>query len=87
MNSLHVYDVSAGASSLETGYKFYLKTKQKFAEGGFNLRKLRSNSRELEQIVIKKLQKHVSNENYILELQWDKFDVKILFDILKICEK
>ena len=31
--------------------------------------------------------RNVSNENYILGLQWDKFDEKILFDISKICEK
>ena len=38
---------------MEAGYEFYLKAKRKFAEGGFNLRELCSNSREFEQIVTK----------------------------------
>lgn len=47
MNSLHVADVNVGVSSLDVSYKLYLKTKQKFAESGFNLRKLGSNCRGL----------------------------------------
>ena len=46
LNSLHVDYVNARASSVEVGYEFYLKAKRTFAEGGFNLRKFRSNSRE-----------------------------------------
>ena len=46
LNSLHVDYVNVRVSSVETDYEFYLKAKQKFAEGGFNLRKFRSNSRE-----------------------------------------
>ena len=51
LNSLHVDDVNAGASSVEAGYEFYLKAKRKSAEGGFNLRKFHSNSRELKQLL------------------------------------
>ena len=69
MNSLHVDDVNAGASSVEAGYKFYLKAKGKFAEGGFNLQKFFSNS--CEQIVTKELQEDISNENCMLVLQCD----------------
>ena len=39
-------NVNAGVNSAEVGYEFYLKAKRTFAEGGFNLRKFRSNSRE-----------------------------------------
>ena len=55
LNWLHVDDVNAGASSVETDYDFYLKAKQRFAEGGFNLRKFCSNSREFEQMFTKEL--------------------------------
>ena len=41
---------------------------------------------DLTNLVTKKLQ-DVSKEIYILELQRDKFDDKILFDISKSCEK
>ena len=56
-NLLYVDDVNARANSVEVGYNFYLKAKQKCAENGFNLRQLCSNSRKLEQIVTKEFQK------------------------------
>ena len=84
MNSLHVDDVNVGTSSFEASYNFCLKTKQKFAAGEFNLRKLRSNSLELEHIVTKKLLKDVSNKNYILGLQWDKINDKFFLIYQKI---
>ena len=81
LNSLHVDDVNVGARCVEAGYKFYLKTKRKFLKDGFNLRKFCSYSRVLEQIVTKGLQEDISNEKFILVLQWDKFDIS------KMCEK
>ena len=33
LNWLHVDDVNAGTSSVETGYNFYLKAKQRYSEG------------------------------------------------------
>ena len=87
LNLLRADNENAGASSVEAGYKFHLKAKQKFEEGGFNLRNFRSNSRKLEQIVTKELQNDISNENCIQGSQWDKFDDKFIFDISNICEK
>ena len=87
LNSLHVDDLDAGADSVEEAYNFFRKAKQKFAEGGFNLRKFRSNSAELEQLVCNQLNVEISNESCVLGLEWDKLDDIIIFNVSKICEK
>ena len=46
-NSLYVDDLISGSDTVEGAYNIYKKSKQNMAEGGFNLRKWRSNSQEL----------------------------------------
>ena len=48
LNSLHVDDLTSGANSVEEAFEFYEKSKERLSEGGFNLRKFKSNSKELE---------------------------------------
>ena len=47
LRSIYVDDLSSGASEVDAANELYLKSKVRFAEGGFNLRKFVSNSPEL----------------------------------------
>lgn len=47
LSSVHVDDVSLGASDVESTYELYLKSKSRLAEAGFRLRKFVTNSEEL----------------------------------------
>ena len=47
--SVYVDDVTAGAHDVEGAYEFYIKSKLRMAEGGFNLRKFATNSPEQRQ--------------------------------------
>ena len=48
--------------------------------------KFRSNSKELENLVVEKFHGEISNENTILSLQWDKSSDEIIYDVNKICK-
>ena len=39
--------MSSGAENVDNAYKFYLDSKSRLADGGFNLRKIATNSVEL----------------------------------------
>ena len=45
--NIYVDDLSAGGTDVDETYEFYVKSKLRLAEGGFNLRKFMSNSEEL----------------------------------------
>jgi hypothetical protein len=45
--SVYVDYVTAGAHDVEGAYEFYIKSKLRMAEGGFNLRNFTTNSPEL----------------------------------------
>ncbi len=45
--NIYVDDLSAGGTDVDETYEFYVKSKLRLAEGGFNLRKFMSNSKEL----------------------------------------
>jgi hypothetical protein len=47
LENIYVDDLSAGGASVSDTYEFYVKSKLRLAEGGFNLRKFMSNSKEL----------------------------------------
>ena len=53
LSSLHVDDLSAGASNIDEALDYFRKWKDRLEEGSFDLRKFRSNSVELEQMVNK----------------------------------
>lgn len=60
--SMYVDDLSAGESNEQDAYQFYLKSKSRLAEGGFNLRKFVSNSSELMEKIEENEKKIVTNE-------------------------
>ena len=86
VNSLHVDDLNSGAHTNGEALEFFVKCKEGLALEGFNLRKFRSNSKELENLVVEKLHEEISNENTILGLQWDKSSDEMIFDVNKICK-
>ena len=47
LENIYVDDLSAGGASVSDTYEFYVKSKLRLAEGGFNLRKFMSNPKEL----------------------------------------
>ena len=47
LRSIYVDDLSSGAADSDAAYELYLKSKLRLSEGGFNLRKFVSNSKEL----------------------------------------
>ena len=50
------------------------------------MHKFQSNSKELENLVVEKFHEEISNENTILDLQWDKSSDEIIYDVNKICK-
>ena len=52
-NSLYVDDYASGKNSVPDAFEHYLKLKQRFREGGFNMRKWASNSAELSEMIEK----------------------------------
>ena len=51
LNSLHVDDLNSGCDDVDSGFDFFVQCKNTLKEGSFNLRKFKSNSRDLEHMV------------------------------------
>ena len=70
---------------------FFCKCKDRLEVGSFNLRKFRSNSAALEQMVNKNYgmlteEHNCLIENKILGLKWDKFEDNFVIDFTEIRE-
>ena len=63
-----------------------MKCKERLPLEGLNLRKFRSNSKELENLVVDKFHQGTSDENSVLGLMWNKNSDEIVFDTMKICK-
>ena len=69
MNSIYVDDLSCGAENVNEAYKMYVKSKLRLAEGGFNLRKFITNSRELrEKLQMSEQQKCLTSESTVAKV-------------------
>ena len=86
LNSFHVDDLNSGVHNIREALQFFVRCKEGLVLGGFNLCKFRSNSEELENLVVEKFREEISNENTILGLQWDKISDEIIYDVTKICK-
>ena len=53
LSSLHVDDLSTGGNSVDEAFNYFCKCKSRLEVGSLNLRKFRSNSAELKQMVNK----------------------------------
>ena len=89
MNSLHIDDMTAGANTLDEAKDFYLNCKETLNKGGFNLRKFKANSSELENQIYKNYpdDEMFSNEQKVLGMNWDKKNDSLFFDFAEIRNK
>ena len=91
LSSLHVDDLSTEANNVGEAFDYFCKCKDRLEVGSFNLRKYRSNSAELEQMVNKNYgmlteEHNCLIENKILGLKWDKFEDNFVIDFTEIRE-
>ena len=89
IESLHIDDLTGGCNFLDEGKTFYERSHQLLKDGGFRLRKFRSNSKELENMIYEKFpeDRAFTNEPKILGIQWEKERDVFQFDFLNILEK
>ena len=89
LKSLHKDDLTTGANTINKGFEFYEKTKHCLSKGDFNLRKFKSNCKELENLVYEKFpdDETYSNENKVVGILWDKHSYNLMFDFNDIRSK
>ena len=83
LESIHVDDLTTGAEGDSAAFEFYDNCKTKLKKGGFNLRKFKSNSKNLESWIVKdfgsnELEK--GEQTKVLGVSWNKADDKLCFD-------
>ena len=88
-NSLHVDDLTPVCNIVNQGLEFFEKAKKCLSKGGFNLRKFKSNYKELEKLVYENFpdDETYSNENKVLGTLWDKQTDHLMFDFNDIHSK
>ena len=67
LNSFHVDDLSTEANSVDEAFDYFCKCKDRLEVGSFSLRKYRSNSAELEQMVNKSYGMLTEEHNCLIE--------------------
>ena len=89
LNSLHVDDLTTGCNTANQGLEFDEKAKKCLSKGSFDLKKFKSNCKELEKLVYEKFpdDETYSNENKILDILWDKQSDQLMFDFNDIRSK
>ena len=87
--SFHIDDMTTGKDTEKEALEFYLQTKELLAKGGFNLRKFKSNSAKLEELVYDRFpdDKLFAGDRKCLGYTWDKSEDKIIIDISEIRKK
>ena len=80
---------TSGAKTQSEAKEFYIKCKDTLSDGGFNLRKFKSNSAELENEIYKEYpnDKMFSDEEKVLGMNWDRKNDNLFFDFLEIRKK
>ena len=84
LNPLHVPYFKGGSHTNNGAFDFCVECKERIALGGLNLRIIRFNSKEQENLVVDKFHKEISDENTVLGLIWNENSDEIIFDTLKI---
>ena len=87
--ALHIDDLNSGEKTIQKAETLYLKAKKCLEKGGFNLRKFRSNSAELEKKIFELFpdDKRYNGEAKILGIRWNKKTDKIIYDFSEIRSK
>ena len=89
LNSLHVDDLTTGCNTANQGLESDEKAKKCLSKGSLDLRKFKSNCKELEKLVYEKFpdDETYSNENKVLDILWDKQSDQLMFDFNDIRSK
>ena len=89
IRSLHVDDLITGKDTVDEAFSFYVQAKHLLSEGSFNLRKFKSNSKELEERVYDEFpeDKLFSGDDKCLGYVWEKRNDVILFNLQDIRKK
>ena len=78
----YVDDLSTGVNTVNEGIKLYKKLRIRFGEAQFNLRKFRTNNKELRQSFEENLKD--ANGGKVLGTEWDEFTDKLIFRLSDI---
>ena len=81
---MHVPYFNGGSHTNGGAFDFCVECKERIALGGLNLRNIRFNSKEQENLVVDKFHKEIPDENTVLGLIWNENSDEIIFDTLKI---
>ena len=73
----YVDDLSTGVNTVNEGTELYKKLRIRFGEAQFNLRKFRTNNRELPQSFEENVKD--TNGGKVLGIEWDEFNDKLIF--------
>ena len=89
LNSLHADDLTTGCNTVNQCLEFYEKAQKCFSNGGFNLRKFKSNCKELAKLAHENCpdDETYSNGNKVLGILWDKQSDQLMFDFNDIRSK
>ena len=89
LNGLYVDDLTSGADSILDAKQFYDKAKQCLSDGGFNLRKFKSNSEQLDKLIYQDYpnDKMFSGDQKILGLSWKRNEDEIYFNFYDMKSK
>ena len=90
LNSFFVDDFTGGEFSFESAFEFYKKLKLRYLEGNFNLRKWRTNSSQLREILMENGDlASMSDESFRkhLGVLWNDLNDLLAFDFTMIIEE
>ena len=91
IDDFHVDDLISGAKTEGEAFEFYCKTKERLQDASFNLRKFKSNSKNLESLVQEKFGKseNIGNEDTVkvLGIVWNKHYDVLEYDLKEIRSK
>ena len=89
MNSPHADDLTTGCNTVNQCLEFYEKAQKCFSNGGFNLRKFKSNCKELAKLAYENCPDDETYSNWykVLDILWDKQSDQLMFDFNDIRSK
>ena len=87
LDALYVDDLTSGSDTVSEGIELYEKCKKRFSEGNFNLRKWRTNSKELKEKIREKEGLSPKNHGKVLGLIWDEENDHLIMNFSDIGKK
>ena len=90
LRHFYVDDLNTGVANKEEGFNLYKKVKFRFQEAGLNIRKWRTNNKQLRELINSKEKKNTNNENEekinnegdkILGIIWNEIDDTLMVNL------